>query len=320
MTRLLWVVVAIVGAVGFLGTRARHDPGPKALPTYVAESTRLMAERLQKLAEEYESRDRGARPYFSANSPWNIPAYRDELRRASDVEEVMNLRFDLMQELLWDGRTEEAVAELHALEAMRPQLTSDQARNMAHVLRLFWITAYLRIGEERNCLARHANDSCLLPIRGDGVHADRGGSQAAIQQILAALSESPDDLAARWLLNIAHMNLGDWPEAVPERWRIGPEAFASEHDIGRFPNVGPQSGTGILGLAGGSVLEDFDGDGRLDVVASSWGFRDPLRFLRNQGDGTFEDRTAAAGLTGEVGGLNLSHADYNNDGHPGRLR
>ena len=61
-------------------------------------------------------------------------------------------------------------------------------------------------------------------------------------------------------------------------------------------------------------MDDFDADGLLDIVASSWGLEDQIRYLRNQGDGTFDDRTEAAGLLGQVGGLNICHADYDNDG------
>ena len=49
-------------------------------------------------------------------------------------------------------------------------------------------------------------------------------------------------------------------------------------------------------------------------MVSAIGFDDQMRFFRNNGDGTFEDRTARAGLTGEVGGLNMVQADYDNDG------
>jgi hypothetical protein len=62
------------------------------------------------------------------------------------------------------------------------------------------------------------------------------------------------------------------------------------------------------------VLEDFDGDRRLDVLRSAMGFHEQTRFLRNKGDGTFEDRTREAGLTGLTGGLNMVPADYDNDG------
>src|ERR1019366_1524192 len=38
--------------------------------------------------------------------------------------------------------------------------------------------------------------------------------------------------------------------------------------------------------------------------------------FHNNGDGTFTDRTAEAGLTGLVGGLNIVETDYDNDGRP----
>jgi hypothetical protein len=40
-----------------------------------------------------------------------------------------------------------------------------------------------------------------------------------------------------------------------------------------------------------------------------------MHLFHNNGDGTFSDRTAQAGLTGETGGLNLIATDYDNDGH-----
>ena len=92
--------------------------------------------------------------------------------------------------------------------------------------------------------------------------------------------------------------------------------FESEYDIGRFPDVAMAVGVDKVGLAGGSIIEDFDGDGLLDIVASSWGLRDPLRFYKNDGRGRFIDRTREAGLAGQLGGININHADYNNDGRP----
>ena len=96
---------------------------------------------------------------------------------------------------------------------------------------------------------------------------------------------------------------------------IPPEIFTSDHDIGVFRDVAPQLGLDVVGLSGGAIMEDFDGDGYLDIVASSWGLRDPLRYFRNQGNGTFADRTQAAGLEGIVGGLNICQADYDNNGY-----
>ncbi len=115
------------------------------------------------------------------------------------------------------------------------------------------------------------------------------------------------------------MQLGKWPQEVPKQWVAGPELFRSEYDIGRFPEVAGAVGLGFMDHAGGVAMEDFDGDGLLDLMISSSGPLDQLRFFHNNGDGTFTERTKEAGLTGEVGGLNLVAADYDNDGHPDLL-
>ena len=54
--------------------------------------------------------------------------------------------------------------------------------------------ANMRWGENLNCVSRHTPDSCLLPIRGSGVHADTRGSDAAIRHFGALLeSTAPTD-------------------------------------------------------------------------------------------------------------------------------
>ena len=58
-------------------------------------------------------------------------------------------------------------------------------------------------------------------------------------------------------------------------------------------------------MAGGAVMEDFDNDGLLDLAVTSLRPDAPMAFYHNTGDGTFEDRTEAAGLTEQLGGMNL---------------
>ncbi len=67
-------------------------------------------------------------------------------------------------------------------------------------------------------------------------------------------------------------------------------------------------------MAAGIIVDDFDNDGLLDVVTSSFDMCAPMHFFHNNGDGTFADRTAQSGLGNQLGGLNIIQADYNNDG------
>ena len=41
--------------------------------------------------------------------------------------------------------------------------------------------AYLRLGEQENCIADHNINRCLLPIRGSGVHSLSRGSRGALR-------------------------------------------------------------------------------------------------------------------------------------------
>jgi hypothetical protein len=117
----------------------------------------------------------------------------------------------------------------------------------------------------------------------------------------------------RWLLNLAYMMLGRYPDRVPPADLIPPAAFASTEDVGRFRDVAPQAGLNIFATAAGVIVDDF-GSGRFHVVTSNMDSCTPLHYFGNNGDGTFTERTSAAGLDQQLGGLNLMQTDYNNDG------
>ena len=174
---------------------------------------------------------------------------------------------------------------------------------------------YLRLGEQDNCVINHTSESCLLPIRPAGYHRRPEGSREAIRYFTEVLQKNPDERATRWLLNIAYMTLGEWPDKVPSAWVIPPSAFAAEYEIGRFPDVAGSLGLDTDDLAGGSILEDFDNDGDLDLMTSAWQGDGRFRYFRNDGKGRFEERTTNAALAEVFGGLNIQQTDYNNDGH-----
>jgi hypothetical protein len=212
------------------------------------------------------------------------------------------------------GETEAAMGHLTAAVALHPRLAGLATAEEIDRAQLELAVALLRWGESRNCVARHTSDSCLLPIGGSGVHEDQEGSRRGIAALADLLSRRPDHLVARWLLNIAYMTVGEYPDAVPAAQRIPPAAFASAEPLPRFSDVAASAGLGGLDLMGGAIIDDFDGDGVLDLVASSSAPDSALRYFAGSGDGTFRERSEEAGFAGLYGGANLVQADYDNDG------
>src|SRR5262249_51415722 len=160
----------------------------------------------------------------------------------------------------------------------------------------------LRRGENDNCIACRGESSCILPIAPAAVHTSPAGSRLAIRHFTEYLARFPDDLAVRWLLNLAHMTLGEYPAKGDPRYRISLDRFVhSEFDIGRFRDVAGIVGVDRFNQAGGAVMDDFDGDDRLDLAVTSMDPTQGPAFYHNRGDGTFEERTASAGVGTQPG-------------------
>ena len=67
-------------------------------------------------------------------------------------------------------------------------------------------------------------------------------------------------------------------------------------------------------MAGGSVFDDFTGDGLPDILTSSFDVDLGGSLFVNRGDGTFEDRSVSSGLASQPLAVNTSQADFDNDG------
>src|SRR5262245_8610128 len=68
---------------------------------------------------------------------------------------------------------------------------------------------------------------------------------------------------------------------------------------------------------GGVAFLDYDGDGRPDLFTTN-GANRPKGLFHNNGDGTFTDVTATAGLGAALGhaGAGVCWGDFDNDGDP----
>ena len=175
---------------------------------------------------------------------------------------------------------------------------------------------YLRMGEETNCIDGHNSESCIIPLRNNGIHRNKFGAQNAIKIYKELLTEDPSDYVYRWLLNIAYMAKGEYPEKVPNKWLISQLIPSDTIQFPEFKEIASKLNIDQIGLAGGSILEDFDNDHDLDLIVSSWGASDQIHYFENIGKGNFQKKTQESNLKGITGGLNMVHADYNNDNYP----
>jgi ASPIC and UnbV/FG-GAP-like repeat len=223
------------------------------------------------------------------------------------VKKATLLNYDAKPE-----RAYEVLAEARSLIETDEALMRD---GLYTVIFLQAVTA-LRRGETDNCVMCRGESSCILPIAPAAQHTIPAGSQLAIRHFTEYLEQFPQDGDARWLLNVAHMTLGEYPGKVDPKYLVSIDHFLkSEFDIGKFRDIGEKVKVNRFNMAGGAVMEDFDHDGLLDLATTSFDPSLPMTFYRNAGDGSFVLKTKEAGLSEQLGGKNLVQTDYNNDGH-----
>jgi tetratricopeptide (TPR) repeat protein len=239
---------------------------------------------------------------------------RQSSRAVRTPFDLMQAHFALAQLHAYHGRMDRALVQYQqAYETARAGVPAAALR-MLEALGV----AYLHKSEVDNGASkgRAAGDLCLLPLRAGQSYAKSADAERAIAHFLNVLKQKPDDLEVRWLLNLAYMTIGRYPDKVPAAYLIPPAALASKstEETGRFHDVAPQAGLNVVATAGGVIVDDFAGNGRFDVVTSNFDSCGPMHYFRNNGDGTFTERTSAAGLGTQLGGLNMVQTDYNNDG------
>ena len=229
----------------------------------------------------------------------------------------VRLLLGVAEEELRLGNETEALEHFGEAYALLPEVEGAPAREKAEALFRLAV-AWLRYGESRNCAAAHGAQACILPIRGSAVHREREGSEQAARHLREYLEAVPEnsvqEIQGKWLLNLVHMTLGDHPGGVEPEYRLPLLAFGSGASFRRFRNVAPELGIDTFNLSGGAVVDDFDGDADLDIFTTTFDTGGAPRLFLGDGKGGFEDRTAAAGLAGLYGGLNVVHADVDNDG------
>lgn len=151
----------------------------------------------------------------------------------------------------------------------------------------------------------------------EDVSADSGLIHTGITQAQFADVDNDGDVDA---FGGAYVNLSDLSTDNGKRSSI----FLND-GTGRFTEV-PDNGVGYEGPVAAAALFDYDGDGNLDLYEGAWLLKYPNpdaapdKLFKGQGDGTFTDTTAEAGIPTEPFKSNPCYGvmpgDYNGDGLP----
>jgi tetratricopeptide (TPR) repeat protein len=233
-----------------------------------------------------------------------------KLRASQSALDALSAYFSLGELYSYQGKMNDAIEQY---EHAHQVAVSDAPQAVPQMQEALGI-AHLHRSQMENNIFRVPAERCLLPMRPGSAYGKTSDSEKAVEYFSKYLAQRPNELEVRWLLNIAYMTLGGYPDKVPPAYLVSPSVFVSPEDPGRFVDVAFPAGLVSFSAAGGVIVDDFENNGRFDVVTSNWDSCGPMQYFHNNGDGTFTNQAAKAGLADQLGGLNLLQADYNNDG------
>lgn len=263
----------------------------------------------QDLREMCEIRQKSMASVIDTVEKQLDPSNSEGVSKKSALDQIQ-MHYALANLYSYRGEMEKAVQQwLAAYEIAGKELPAAMPE-LEEVLGI----AYLHKSEMENDAYTQPGDRCMFPSVTNRSFSKTADSEKAIEFFARYLQRKPDVLDVKWMLNLAYMTLGKYPSGVPQQYLIPPSNFESPEDVGKFVDVAPQAGINLYSMSGGLIVDDFEGNGLFDIVTSDYGECAPMHYFHNNGDGTFSDRTAQAGLSDQLGGLNLLQTDYNNDG------
>ena len=169
--------------------------------------------------------------------------------------DIINWETKYCFELLNSGNTDQSIKTLTAMINKYPgggeKALADP--NFKKVFDLLAV-AYLRMGENDNCIANHNSASCIVPLKPKAFHKNTKGSLTAIEFYTQILRVYPKDYQSKWLMNIAYMTLGKYPSEVPKEHFIDFAAL-DENVTGFVPleNLATELGVDVNRLAGAAL-------------------------------------------------------------------
>ncbi len=210
------------------------------------------------------------------------------------------------------GQIGDAIADFEGAEAAA---NSDELALWRGRARELLGAAWMRQAEVDNCLVNGMGAACIVPFADEALHHDTTGMDAAAIAFTNVLTQDQAGLVSvQWLLNVTYMARGRWPDDVPAEFRFPDDFLDSEGEADAWTNHMPAIGHTKLGNAGGASMNDFDGDGLLDLMVSDMTPTTGMDLYLNMGDGDFCVASNPSGVSAIPGILSFDTADYDNDG------
>ena len=305
--------LVIVTVFLFACTSNNTDPVTTKTPSSISSKATKSLSESDEMVYQLKQLNSQGNPelYYHWNSR-RATLYKQQSDNAKGNDK-MKFWFSYCYELLNAGKNRECITEIEQfLLNKRINYKSLLRKESLFVIEMLGI-AYLRLGEIDNCRKNHNEFSCILPLDPKAFHTEKMGSKKAVEIFSLIYNKFPSD-KYKWLLNVAHMTLGNYPNNVPKEHLLDyPNWDHEKKNFPRFKELATSIGVGENGLSGSTCLDDFNNDGLIDIFATSYGMSDQSKLFLNTGSG-FSDATANSGLEGIVSGLNCIHADYDNDG------
>jgi hypothetical protein len=245
-----------------------------------------------------------------------VEYYKNRLLSKKDSAMMLLTKVNIADQLLKAGREEDAIEQILKIlpETARFNTSYIFSGNLEMELKKLLALSYFKLGERLNCIINYASESCIIPLEGRGLYRIKDPSRKAIRLYLELLEKDSTDEESLWLMNIVYMSLGLYPDSIPSKYKINFDPYGKPFPDMKFKNIAPQLGLDDKGLSGSVIMDDFDNDNDLDIFCVHLGFNEQCRYFLNEGNGSFTDKTEAAGFLGEVSGRTCIQADYNNDG------
>lgn len=222
----------------------------------------------------------------------------DQAKRRFAHDPTLATMMEYAKNLIYNGRLDEGIALLSEDHGFNVDLSDKFHRVMPKVLLL---EAYFKTSELEHCFKRYSPQVCILPLANASLQHNPAYIERALNTISSIQAIEPQ-FDMTWLTDLAnHL--------------VGQQSLEKYYDNVMMGKVSFKPITGVFssdGLAGGVVIDDFNNDGLLDIVTSS--IDGPLRLFLRQPNGEYSDASESSGMASFLGGLNITHVDFNNDG------